>query len=543
MGKFTASYDRLIACLLYQDVWQLAEQNRARLTTLSKVNGGNHFLEVYLSWIEKAQSNPNKNELTIYVHQFPKGTDISEALSVEKSDATNLGLELSLAEEYAEKQYRMDAYAAAHSLTSAPYGPFIPAVVDKKMKELYGEDKTNWDFPAYAQIWLNSHLAKNPFKRTPQADSEGDEVCLTTDTINEDDKLVVKNLYTICIDDVEMKELCWLWPDKLALGKVNWFCGKPQNGKSMSTVDVIARVTTGKDWPDGTKNTLGPRKVYAAFSEDEIADTIKPRLRAAGADTKLIKVFTRVTEDGVNRPVDLVTDILEMEKVLLADPDIKLVVFDPLPSFLAGVNMNQTEQARPVMDSLKKLCEKTGVALLGIIHENKRSDVSAVQKIPGDASVAGVARMAWSFSRDTEDKEKFHMSLIKGNITKKRNGLSFTIEDKELEGLKSKAPFIVWGAETEEDADDVQKNERDERYGKKDEKMSNLARFWLPEALKNGPRLEKELMEEAQIEQGISKWQLRRVKQELGIRSKRVGKGSEWSLPTPEKVLEPMEVL
>jgi hypothetical protein len=207
------------------------------------------------------------------------------------------------------------------------------------------------------------------------------------------------------------------------------------------------------------------------------------------------------------------------------------------------VNLNITEEARPVMDALKLLCEKTGVSLLGIIHENKRTDVGAVQKVPGDASVSGIARVAWSFSRDSEDKEKFRMTWIKGNVSKKRTGLSFRIEDKPLEGLKKNQPFIAWGTEIDEDADDVLKSERDARYEKRDDKMSTIARVWLPEKLKSGPRKEKELMEAAELEEGISKWQLRRVKNELQVISTRRGKESWWSLRTAEPEAHGMEAL
>jgi hypothetical protein len=101
----------------------------------------------------------------------------------------------------------------------------------------------------------------------------------------------------------------------------------------------------------------------------------------------------------------------------------------------------------------------------------------------------------------------------------------------------------VWGAEIEDDADDVQKAERDSRYEHKDNKMSNLARFWLPEQLKKGQRRESELAALAQEQEGISIWQLRRIKGELGVVSKRVGKEWYWSLPVPEPVAPGVEVL
>jgi len=533
----------LVACLLFTNCYDEAVKNRARLEVISKINGGQAALKFYFLYIDRFQRGPSFDEFTAFVESFTQahsreakddlGTIVHQAYKDEKAV---FHVVLDQAERNAQADYiKIGMYEAARLAD----GHTDPGDFHKRhLVEMYGKDAAGWNLFEYSQVWLHGYLAKNPYVANAAAEDQGDKVVASSEVLSGDDKFVTKNIYAVGLDEIQERELLWLWEDKIPLGKVTWFVGRPQNGKSMSGIDLIARVTTGRDWPDGKKNEIGPANVYGAFSEDELPDTIKPRLRAAGADLSRVKVFTRTTEDGCNRPVDLVKDIADLEKLLLADPSFKLLLFDPLPSFLADVNLNVSAEARPVMDSLKLLCERTGVALLGIIHENKRTDVTAIHKIPGDASVAGVARMAWAFSRDSDDKEKFRMSLVKGNITKKRNGLSFGIEDKELDGLKRKQPYIVWGDEISEDADDVINSEREERYGKRDDKMSTLARIWLPEALKNGPRTEKDLTEAAALQEGISKWQLRRVKSELGIVSTRRGKEWWWSLPVEEKQME-----
>ena len=82
--------------------------------------------------------------------------------------------------------------------------------------------------------------------------------------------------------------------DTTTLVGISLFGGQPGCGKTIVLLDIVATVTTGRDWPDGAKNTSGPKDVILLASEDGEADTIKPRLIAAGADMKRIIVIRRV---------------------------------------------------------------------------------------------------------------------------------------------------------------------------------------------------------------------------------------------------------
>jgi hypothetical protein len=56
---------------------------------------------------------------------------------------------------------------------------------------------------------------------------------------------------------IKPKRLKWLWPNRVPLGKLTLFVGNPDNGKSMVAMDVVARVTTARDW-FGTKPEEDP---------------------------------------------------------------------------------------------------------------------------------------------------------------------------------------------------------------------------------------------------------------------------------------------
>jgi len=78
--------------------------------------------------------------------------------------------------------------------------------------------------------------------------------------------------------DVEPEELAWLWPGRIPLGKLTLLAGDPGLGKSMLTLDIAARVSRGASWPDSPIARSESGSVILLSAEDDIADTIRPRL-------------------------------------------------------------------------------------------------------------------------------------------------------------------------------------------------------------------------------------------------------------------------
>ena len=74
----------------------------------------------------------------------------------------------------------------------------------------------------------------------------------------------------------------WLWEYWLALGKLHILAGTPGQGKTTIALAAMATVTIGGRWPDDTR--CAPGNVLMWTGEDDLADTVTPRLMAAGAD-------------------------------------------------------------------------------------------------------------------------------------------------------------------------------------------------------------------------------------------------------------------
>ena len=103
-------------------------------------------------------------------------------------------------------------------------------------------------------------------------------------------------LQTIRASTVSPRPIDWLWPGYIALGKLTLIAGDPGLGKSILTCALASHVSNGSPWPvSGAECPKG--SVVMASAEDDLADTIRPRLDAAGADAEKIEIVDLITEE------------------------------------------------------------------------------------------------------------------------------------------------------------------------------------------------------------------------------------------------------
>jgi len=348
----------------------------------------------------------------------------------------------------------------------------------------------------------------------------------------------VFSLVTTRADMVKTEKLEWLWSDRVPLGKITYFSGKPDCGKSVTLTDVVARVSSGREFPDAP-NPWGERKVLMGVTEDGLGDTVKPRLIAAGAKLENVEFlnFVRIAKDASKkqRQFALKTDMRLLRYALRKNPHVMLVALDPITGYW-GADSNKDAEIRPVVDELSKICDETRVTLIAVMHQNKRTDVSAVQKVLGASSVAGSARIVWGFSRDPEDKELCHMSLVKNNLSAKRTGLDYRLMSRKVEVDGEMIPHatVEWMGENELSADDLAAMERDIARDGGRRKLADLAATFLQEKFaKSGGWPCKELYGEAEAA-GISVDALKRAKHAVGLESKKIGGHWWWINPKAE---------
>jgi AAA domain len=279
-------------------------------------------------------------------------------------------------------------------------------------------------------------------------------------------------------DEVQVAPLEWLYPGRIPAGVPTFYVGKPGNAKSLSVTDLVARVSSGADFPD-CKNPNGPRKVLMYAGEDPIKQVVIPRLKAAGAylpnvkllDGKSLKVLSQEGELLDKREIDLSQDIPVINHLIVEHRDIALLVIDPVTGCFGSKNTNKDEEMRPVFNELKDMLEKRNLTLVAVAHTNKRSDASAIHQIQGCSSMAAAPRAAWLFSHDPDsDDEHAHvMTCIKGNWAEKHDGLKLFTHAVEVEGA-GKHPMIQWGESTPMQADDANQALKEKRETKNDKR-------------------------------------------------------------------------
>lgn len=339
--------------------------------------------------------------------------------------------------------------------------------------------------------------------------------------------------------NIRAENVNWMWPLYIPLGMGVIFSGRPGGGKSSCAIDFAARVSKGADWPDGTKNTLGQRNVLYFATEDSKSTTLKPRLMAAGADCDRVYFYesivkkVKATGKIEQKLLNLKQHIALLEKALHETKNVGLVVLDPLSSFI-GIDMNKDKEAREVMDRLAKLLDNKDVTFISILHHNKKPDVSSIEKILGASSLVAATRIIWDFSRDPDDKELRHMSLVKDNIGKEPPGRNYQIVDKNIDGIE--CSYVEWGDANDENADELLARSRDKNREKRQSPALTAASLFLSTELEDGPKKsngEDGLIERA-AKQQITKSAMWRAKETLGVLYDRRGSDWYWSLPVAE---------
>lgn len=233
-------------------------------------------------------------------------------------------------------------------------------------------------------------------------------------------------------DTIEAQPICWLWPGRIARGKVSLIAGHPGLGKSQLVLNMAATVTTGGCWPaDGTRAERGSVVILSA--EDDAADTIVPRLKAAGADLSRVHILEAVREiepDGSvsRRPFNLRLDIARLGALLARIGDVRMVGIDPVTAYLGATDSHKNSEIRALLAPLSDMAVRHDCAVVGISHLSKMGGTDALMRIMGSLAFVAAARSAWLVAKDPEDEHRRLFLPLKNNLGADQSGLAFTIE-------------------------------------------------------------------------------------------------------------------
>ncbi|KWB17817.1 AAA family ATPase [Burkholderia cepacia] len=322
--------------------------------------------------------------------------------------------------------------------------------------------------------------------------------------------------------DIVPERIHWLWPDWLPAGKLSILAGDAGAGKTTLALALAATVTTGGRWPDGT-HCDQPGNVVIWSGEDNPADTLVPRLIAAGADCDRCFFVDGVTEGNKRRAFDPAIDMLQLASLISDLGGASLLIVDPIVSAVTG-NMDKANDVRRSLQSLVDIASTNDCAVLGITHFTKGSAGSSpLHRVTGSQAFGALARMVLVAGK-TENGVDRAMTRAKSNIAPDGGGVTYAVELTEIVG-GIPASRTLWGSVIEGSAREIlgemEYRENDDGGERAD------AEHFLRDMLANGPLPAKRIFAEAN-NAGFSQITIKRAKKALGVESRKEGMEGVW---------------
>lgn len=329
----------------------------------------------------------------------------------------------------------------------------------------------------------------------------------------------------VCLEDVPPEPIDWLWQDRIATGKLTIFAGDPGLGKSTLTLDIAARVSTGGAWPDSPEFTTQSGSVILLSAEDGLADTIRPRLDAAGADpSRVFFMKMNRTRTGARSHFNLRRDVAQLEQAIRDRGDVRLVVIDPLAAYMGGIDDHKNADVRGLLAPLAEMAERLKVAVVLVAHLNKNVGGKFAYRLSGSMAYVAAARTVWLVDQDPNRPERRLMLQIKNNIAAAYSGLAFGIVKGALRWEPEPVELTADQSFAAEGSDPGREDEPDEVVD------------FLNEFLSDGPKPSTEVYEQGS-QAGYGEKVLQRAKKKAGIKAVRnnFGKGGNWDWMLPRK--------
>ena len=333
-----------------------------------------------------------------------------------------------------------------------------------------------------------------------------------------------------CAADLEPSPVRWLWQYWLALGKLHILAGAPGQGKTTLALSMAATVTIGGRWPDGTGCTQGNVLIWSG--EDDPADTLLPRLLAAGADRARCYFIEGARRDGEVVPFDPARDLRQLLAAIESIGGIKLLVIDPVVSAVAGDSHKNTE-VRRALQPLVDLATACDCAVLGITHFAKGGQgTDPTQRVVGSVAFSAVARVvmvAAKVKADAEAKDARILARTKSNIGPDGGGFHYFLKQAEpLPGIH--ASHVAWGKAVDGTARELLTGPEDAPDDDGEKSALETAMEFLVEILKDGSAPSKYVESEAK-DAGISQRTVRRASEVLRVKMRKMNDAWYWFKP------------
>lgn len=304
----------------------------------------------------------------------------------------------------------------------------------------------------------------------------------------------IKELKLINMEDIQAKEVEWLWYPFIPIGKITIVQGDPGEGKTTFILHLAALLSRGEALPCEVDERQPVCIIYQT-AEDGLEDTIKPRLEDAGADCSKIIVI-----DETENELTMSDERLERA---IQETGAKLVILDPIQAYLgAEIDMHRANEIRPILKRLGIMAEKNHCAIVLIGHMNKASGSKSTYRGLGSIDFQATARSVLVVGRIKDKPTIRVIGHDKSSLAPEGKSIAFELNAEN--GFK-------WLGHYDISVDEL-------LSGVNKESKSQRAETLLEDMLTNGEKSQVEILEQAKA-LGISKRVLDQAKKNLGVKS------------------------
>jgi putative DNA primase/helicase len=210
--------------------------------------------------------------------------------------------------------------------------------------------------------------------------------------------------------ELKSNPIQWLWPNRIARGKLTLLAGAPGSGKSALATTIMAAITTGGAFPCDEGHAPHGSALMVCPHADP--DVLLPRLKAAHADLARVQLIRDVPGSKGPRPFDVATDLPLLDAGIRSIKDLRLIVID---GFMLPTRRAAAEQARAILKSLAALAENHAVSIILVMQPAGRDRFSN-KPASFHPLALEAARAAFMIEIDPADEKRRLLQQIKNEF-------------------------------------------------------------------------------------------------------------------------------